>query len=99
MIFYNKIGAPERIRTSDLRIRSPLLYPLSHRRARYSHKYRPEYLKMAEGVGFEPTVQHYPYNDLAGRPIQPGSSIPPVDQTQHSVFYMAVGVGFEPTEL
>jgi hypothetical protein len=33
MIFYNKIGAPERIRTSDLRIRSPLLYPLSHRRA------------------------------------------------------------------
>ena len=26
------IGAPGRIRTSDLRIRSPLLYPLSYRR-------------------------------------------------------------------
>src|SRR4030043_1566878 len=30
------IGAPGRIRTCDLRIRSPLLYPLSYRRAIFS---------------------------------------------------------------
>src|SRR6478672_4312182 len=27
--------------------------------------------KVAEGMGFEPTIRHYPYNGLANRRLQP----------------------------
>ncbi len=69
------LSAPERIRTSDLRFRRPLLYP-AEPRARVFKTNKPAN-RVAERAGFEPAVRVYGVHSLSRRAPSADSATSP----------------------